>query len=233
METPQLLATPKARRVLATILSLLAGAMVVGAVGLLGYPKYTDIRASRQQKVLRTEFVTSTRLKQVYQAAAKGQVGAATTVSEGSPVTRLQVPKLHLDTVVVQGTSGQALAAGAGHYPDTPLPCSSTGNVAIAGHRTMNGHPFQDLNNLVAGDKITLTTPFQVCTYQVVPTVGDHANPYTTAPNDWTVIAQTTQPTLTLTTCTPEGTASQRLVARAMLVSTTNASSSNVAGSGA
>jgi len=31
-------ATPKARRLLATILSVLAGVMVVGAVGLLGYP---------------------------------------------------------------------------------------------------------------------------------------------------------------------------------------------------
>ena len=40
-------ATPKARRALATILSCLAIAMVVGAVGLLGYPTYTNIRASR------------------------------------------------------------------------------------------------------------------------------------------------------------------------------------------
>lgn len=220
MEMTQLLATPKARRVLATILSLLAGVMVVGAVGLLGYPKYTDIRASREQKVLSSQLTTSSKVKQAYQAAAKG--GGQAAFTEGSPVTRLQVAKIHLDTVVVQGTSSQALSAGAGHYPQTPLPCSGSGNVAIAGHRTMNGHPFQDLNLLAAGDKIVLTTPFQTCTYEVIPSVGDHANPYTTDPNDWTVIAQTSQPMLTLTTCTPEGTARQRLVARAKLVSTTN-----------
>ena len=205
-------ATPKARRALATILSCLAIAMVVGAVGLLGYPTYTNIRASREQKALRTEFLTSSKLKQAYQAASSG----------GASVTRIQIPRLGLDTVVVQGTSDQALAAGSGHYPQTPLPCSPQGNVGIAGHRTMNGHPFQHLDQLVAGDKVILTTPFQTCTYQILASVDGHANPYVTDPNDWTVIAQTAKPMLTMSTCTPEGTARQRLVARAQLVSATN-----------
>ena len=218
------LATPKARRALATILSVLAGVMVVGAVGLLGYPTYTDIRASREQKMLSKEFTTDAKVKQAYQAAVQPAAAGQTKVvlAEGSPVTRIQIPRLHVDTVVVQGTSNQALAAGAGHYPQTPLPCSSTGNVGIAGHRTMNGHPFQGLDQLAPGDKVTLITPFQSCTYQLVATVDGHANPYVTDPNDWTVIAQTAQPMLTLSTCTPEGTARQRLVARAILVSTTN-----------
>ncbi len=124
--------------------------------------------------------------------------------------------------MVVQGTSDQALAAGSGHYPQTPLPCSPQGNVGIAGHRTMNGHPFQRLDQLVAGDRVILTTPFQTCTYQILASVDGHANPYVTDPNDWTVIAQTAKPMLTMSTCTPEGTARQRLVARAELVSTTN-----------
>ena len=130
--------------------------------------------------------------------------------------------KIGLDTVVVQGTSDQALAAGSGHYPQTPLPCSPQGNVGIAGHRTMNGHPFQRLDQLAAGDKVILTTPFQTCTYQILASVDGHANPYVTDPNDWTVIAQTAKPMLTMSTCTPEGTARQRLVARAQLVSATN-----------
>jgi sortase A len=203
--------------------------MVVGAVGFLGYPTYTDIRAGREQKVLRTEFATSDALKQAYlNAAQPGAAGRRVVLAEGSAMTRIQIPKLHLDTVVVEGTSEQALAAGAGHYPQTPLPCSTTGNVGIAGHRTMNGHPFQRLDTLAPGDKITLITPFQACTYQVVPTVNGHANPYVTDPNDWTVVAQTAQPTLTMSTCTPEGTARQRLVARAALVSTTSLAGSTV-----
>ena len=218
------LATPKARRALATILTVFAGVMVVGAVGLLGYPTYTDIRASREQKMLSKQFVTDAKVKQAYQAAVQPAAAGQTkvTLAEGSPVTRIQIPKLHVDTVVVQGTSNQALAAGAGHYPQTPLPCASTGNVGIAGHRTMNGHPFQNIDQLSPGDKVTLITPFQSCTYQIVASVDGHANPYVTDPNDWTVIAQTAQPMLTMSTCTPEGTARQRLVARAMLVSTSN-----------
>ena len=215
-------ATPKARRALATILSCLAIAMVVVAVGLLGYPTYTNIRAGREQKALRTEFLTSSKLRQAYQAASGGASGSKVTLAEGSAVTRIQIARLGLDTVVVQGTSDQALAAGSGHYPQTPLPCTPQGNVGIAGHRTMNGHPFQHLDQLVTGDKVILTTPFQTCTYKILASVDGHANPYVTDPNDWTVIAQTAKPMLTMSTCTPEGTARQRLVARAQLVSATN-----------
>jgi LPXTG-site transpeptidase (sortase) family protein len=223
-----LTATPKARRLLATILSCLAGVMVVGAIGLLGYPEYTNLRADRKQAALRVEFANaSAKLKAAYAAASLGgkPVAGGTsqiTLAEGSPITRIQIPKISVDTVVVQGTSPQALAAGAGHYPTTPLPCSTTGNVGIAGHRTMNGHPFQDLNRMAPGDKITLITPFESCVYQVVTSVDGHANPWVTAPNDWTVVAQTQQPMLTLTTCTPEGTATQRIAVRAMLISHTN-----------
>lgn len=201
---------------------------MVGAVGLLGYPKYTDIRASRQQKALRAEFLSASnaKLKQAYQAAAQpatsGTGGTRVTLAEGSAITRIQIPKLGVDTIVVEGTSNQALAAGTGHYPQTPLPCSSKGNTSYAGHRTMNGHPFQHLDQLVQGDKVIMTTPFQTCTYEILGPVDGHANPWVTDPNDWTVIAQTTQPMLTMSTCTPEGTARQRLVARAKLVSVTN-----------
>ena len=222
-------ATPKARRLLATILSCLAGVMVVSAAGFLGYPKYTDMKANRQQKVLRTELATSAALRQAYQNAAQpGAAGKKVVLAEGSAMTRIQIPRLHLDTVVVQGTSDQALAAGAGHYPQTPLPCANSGNVGIAGHRTMNGHPFQRLDTLTPGDRVVLTTPFESCTYQIVAAVDGHANPYVTEPNDWTVVAQTPKPMLTMSTCTPEGTARQRLVARAELVSKTSAAGSTV-----
>lgn len=219
-------ATPKARRLLATVLSVVAGLMVVGAVGLLGYPTYTDIREGREQKTLRAQFdASSAALKKAYQAASAGTNsragGQQVTLAEGSPITRIQIPAIHLDTVVVQGTSSQALDAGTGHYPQTPLPCSSSGNVAIAGHRTMNGHPFQDLPNLRPGDTVTLITPFQSCVYEAVQPFDGHSNPWVTSPNDWTVIAQTTQPMLTLTTCTPEGTATQRYVVRLLLTKVT------------
>ncbi len=58
------------------------------------------------------------------------------------------------------------MRAGAGHYPDTPLPCED-GNVGIAGHRTTYGKPFANLDQLGPGDTIILETPIGSCTYEV------------------------------------------------------------------
>jgi sortase A len=208
------LASRKAKRALATILSLTAGLMVAGAAGLVGYPFYTDLRAQRQQDTLAAEFATSPQVKAAYQNPG----GRKVKLADGAPLTRIVIPKLRVDTVVVEGTSQRALAAGAGHYPDSPLP-GEPGNVAIAGHRTMNGKPFEHLDRLSPGDKVILITPFARHTYEVVSPFEGHLNPWVTAPNDWKVAAPTKDAVLTLTTCHPKGTARERLVARAKLLS--------------
>jgi LPXTG-site transpeptidase (sortase) family protein len=133
------------------------------------------------------------------------------SVKEGDPLTRFEIPTLGVDTIVVQGTSPSALKAGAGHYPSTPLPGVS-GNVAIAGHRTTYGRPFNRIDQLKVGDSIILTTPEGRYTYKV------SRPPFITSPFDWTIIAKSTKPLLTLTTCHPKGSARQRLVVRAELV---------------
>lgn len=140
-------------------------------------------------------------------------------VEDGAALTRLIVPSLALDTIVVEGTSLKALASGAGHYPGTPMP-GEAGNVAIAGHRTMNGKPFAQLDQLRPGELVTLVTPFAKHTYKVIPAFGGHANPWVTQPNDWTVAAPSNESYLTLTTCHPKGSSRERLVARAELVTT-------------
>ena len=68
--------------------------------------------------------------------------------------------------MVVEGTGASALRAGAGHYPNTPLP-GEEGNVAIAGHRTTYGKPFANLDRLKPGDEIILETPVGKYTYKV------------------------------------------------------------------
>ena len=67
---------------------------------------------------------------------------------------------------MVEGTTQDALRAGAGHYPETALPCGA-GNVAIAGHRTTFGQPFNRLDEVAPGAEITLETPLGTCTYRV------------------------------------------------------------------
>jgi sortase A len=100
---------------------------------------------------------------------------------EGAGVFRIEIPKLGTDAIVVQGTSSRALQAGAGHFPNTPLP-GSRGNVAVLGHRTFYGRPFVHLDQLRVGDRVSLTTPIGVDTYSVVPAFGGHRNP-------WVVVA--------------------------------------------
>ncbi len=135
------------------------------------------------------------------------------SLKEGGPLTRFEIPKFGVDTIVVQGTSASALRAGAGHYPTTALP-GQKGNVGIAGHRTTYGRPFNRIDQFVVGDKIILTTPVARYTYTV------SKPPWITTPFDWDIVAKTKDPVLTLTTCHPIGSARERLVVRAKLVKT-------------
>src|SRR5690349_6221198 len=130
--------------------------LLVAAVGTLGYPFYTNLLQNRIQSRLDRQ-LTSEDLKQAY---LERRVGI------GDSLTRIQIPDIKVDVVVVEGTTASALRAGAGHYPDTPLPCE-VGNVSIAGHRTTYGRPFHNVDLLDVGDTITLVTPIGKCTYAV------------------------------------------------------------------
>jgi sortase A len=176
-------------------------AMVLVAVGLLGYPFYTNLYQARVQQRLDRELV-SPELEQAYRERAVGT---------GDALTRIKIDKIGVDVVVVEGTTLSALRAGAGHYPQTPLPCE-TGNVGIAGHRTTYGKPFENLQMLQPGDTIVLETPIGSCTYKLIKP------PFIVTPSDTSVVAPTPTPTLTLTTCHPKGSAKQRLIVQAELV---------------
>ena len=106
-------------------------------------------------------------------------------IQVGDSLTRIKIPAIDVDVVVVEGTSASALRAGAGHYPSTPLPCEQ-GNVGIAGHRTTYGRPFNNLDLLAPGDLIVLETPIGICTYKV-------SEPYRiVAPDDMSVVGNVT-----------------------------------------
>lgn len=137
------------------------------------------------------------------------KLAAGDAPSDGSPVAVLQIPKIGLDTVVVQGTSTNDLHLGPGHYDGTPMP-GQVGNVAIAGHRTTYGAPFYNLNELSTGDTIVLTTLQGKFTYSVVHNL-------VVSPSDSSVLDPSTSPILTLTTCNPRFSAVQRLVVQADL----------------
>ena len=188
---------PWLRRVLSGFSVLL----VLGGLALVGYPFATNMWTDRIQERLENQ-IASPELQQAYKERK---------VETGDSLTRIKIPAIGLDTVVVEGTTPSALRAGAGHYPQTPLPCEG-GNVSIAGHRTTYGRPFGNVDQLKPGDTIELTTPIGGCVYQVAKA------PFVVAPTDMSVIDPTGERSLTLTTCHPTGSAAQRLIVRATWV---------------
>ncbi len=131
-------------------------------------------------------------------------------VNDGDPIGRIRIPKIGVDKIVVQGTARGDLAKGPGHYPATPMP-GQLGNAAIAGHRTTFGKPFYDLNSVAPGDEITIQTVYGTFTYRVF-------KKEIVKPTDIAVVGPTADAELTLTTCNPRFSASQRLVVHARLV---------------
>lgn len=134
---------------------------------------------------------------------------AITPPAVGQPIGLLAIPRIGLDDALVQGTGQQQLQGGPGHYVNTPLP-GEMGNVAIAGHRTTFAAPFYDLNELAQGDPIYIQTSQGLFEYIVT---GQKVVPA----NDNAVLDTATVPELTLTTCNPRYSASQRLVVVALL----------------
>ena len=204
------------RRVLSGVITML---FLAGA-GMFTYPFFTDLYTKHSvQAGLEQEFEHDSLRALTFEEWEA-------TVENGRALTRIIIPELGVNTLVVEGTSPDALRAGAGHYPNTPLP-GQDGNVAIAGHRTTYGRPFNQVDLLEAGDAIWLLTPVGEYEYEVVtPPAEWGATPeayrcetacFITHPQDWQVIAPTSVPSLTLTSCHPKGSAAQRIVIRAEL----------------
>ena len=126
---------------------------------------------------------------------------------DGSVVAELQIPAIGVDQYVVEGTTTDDLSKGPGHYTGTAAP-GQAGNVAIAGHRTTHGAPFNRLGDLRKGDRIILTTTSgETLTYVVAGTPG------AVSPGDVSVLNYFGDNRITLTTCNPEFSSTQRLIA--------------------
>jgi sortase A len=193
-------------------LSILSIVLALAGVGMFAYPFATDLWSARIQSKLRTQF-NDPNYKDAYRLHK---------IKLGQGLTRLSIPKLKLNVLVVEGTTPAALKAGAGHYVSSPLP-GEAGNVAIAGHRTTYGRPFNRLDEMKAGDVVYLDTPFARYEYKTVASFDGQANPHPVTPTTFSVVARPADPNahwLTLTTCHPKGSAKQRLVLRLELART-------------
>ena len=106
--------------------------------------------------------------------------------------------------VVVEGTGYEDLQKGPGHYPGTALP-GQVGNVVVAGHRTSHSKPFRNIDKLVPGDDVIMTTADGRFDYKVTGTEIVY-------PDALWIVNQTPDYTATLFACHPAGSTRQRIV---------------------
>jgi sortase A len=139
-------------------------------------------------------------------ASGKGKPAAAMHGLIG----RIEIPRLFLSVVVVEGIGRTTLRRGIGHIPGTALP-GEAGNVGLAGHRDTFFRPLKDLR---VNDEIRFSTPRGDFRYEVESLrIVD--------PDDTGALAASGESELTLVTCYPfyyVGPAPKRWVVRARQV---------------
>ncbi len=140
----------------------------------------------------------------------------------GDAFALMYVPRLGEDWVrpVFEGTDLAVLAKGVGHYSGTAVP-GEVGNFAVAGHRTTWGRPFHDIDLLRDGDRVVVRTADHVYVYAVtghevvLPTRVEVVAPVPDDPG-----AAPDAAVLTLTSCHPRYSATERYVVHAALEET-------------
>jgi sortase A len=168
-----------------------------------------------------------------------GAGGVGIPLGEG--IANIYIPRLGRDFAftIVQGSTvptDAELEKGPAHYRDTALP-GGVGNFSVAGHRVGKGEPFLNLDQVKAGDMVIIETKTSWFVYQVLGKNGDLSQPDANgvpgreivSPSDGNVLlpvpdhpnqpAKATDRYLTMTTCHPKFTATQRMVVHAALVS--------------
>jgi sortase A len=129
----------------------------------------------------------------------------------GKPLGEIELTRVGVTAMILEGTDDRTLRRAVGHVPGTPLP-GQPGNVAIAGHRDTF---FRALRNVRQNDEITLMTLQGSYRYRVdsISVVGPEATQ---------VLDNTGGDFLTLVTCFPfyyVGPAPRRFIVRAQRIS--------------
>ena len=140
------------------------------------------------------------------------------TLAMGEPIGTLEITRVGLSGVVVEGDSDAVLDRAIGHLPDTPLPWK-TGNTALAAHRDTI---FRPLRSVRLGDVLRLKTPHGDFDYRVNETL-------IVKPDEVWVLDPTPVTTLTLISCWPFdfiGHAPERFIVRAERIPTVNVAAS-------
>jgi sortase A len=175
--------------------------LVLGVV-LLGYVASEYFGMHKEQQRLRAAW--DQQQKRPFPVEKESEL----PVNDG--LIRLDIPKIDLSAIVVDGTTRKQLKNGPGRIVGTPLP-GEKGNSVISAHRDTF---FRHIYELKVGDEIDVQRNGQSLKFEVTgKKIVD--------PDDLSVLKQTENPQLTLITCYPTyyiGPAPQRLVVFSKLV---------------
>ena len=208
---------------LATFLRGIGQTLITAGVVILLFVAYelyfTGLETAREQHALSDE------IEQVWRhGGGYSKPGdPLPKIKIGDGVAVLRIPRFGREwfKVVVEGVSVADLKRGPGHYPGTQLP-GQKGNFVVSGHRTTYGAPFNRVDELEQGDAIVVETrttwyTYRVTTTQVVePTAIEVTYPVPYRAGEKPVLAR-----ITLTSCHPKYSASQRYVVFGQLEETT------------
>lgn len=197
------------------MLAGLAVVLYVPATWLWGYIEQRGLSEEFDQ-----ELVTSLSANQELIGQLEGQAewekikrlaeSTQASLSTEQAIAMLEIPKIGVAAVIVEGTGDGSLRKGVGHLEETMLP-GREGNFAIAGDRVLWGGPFLNLDDLSPGDEIKLKTTYAEFDYVVKSSV-------ITVPEDTSVLGGIGKDEITMITCDPPWSTSNRLIVKGELV---------------
>jgi sortase A len=183
-------------------------ALFAGATVLLGYTGLVLVDAAifQHREKSRLENILNER-RQAGKSATTAPMESVFAVGPDGLIGRLEIVRLGVSVMVVEGTTSRKLKRAAGHIRGTAMP-GQRGNIGISAHRDTF---FRPLRNIQANDLVTLTTPDGQYRYRVVST-------RVVPPSDVAVLNSDGNEILTLVTCYPfyfVGAAPSRFIVRA------------------
>ncbi len=152
--------------------------LIVIGITCLGLWGFFTVQARIEQSILEDEL-------HLPRPSHTSPVFAKQQLQEGDLFGRLEVPRLNMSVMVMEGIGSRTLRLGAGHVPGTAL--------AFAAHRDSFFRPLKDVK---VDDTIRMTTPdgvteFRVTSTKIVP------------PTDTSVLDEASDKRLVLVTCYP------------------------------
>jgi LPXTG-site transpeptidase (sortase) family protein len=145
------LSIPVVRRFAIVIFVLAFGSMMFNQI--LG-PLVHDRAATALEQRLASDLVN-------------GVAPVSNPIAVGVPIGLIEVPNRDVRAVVIEGSKAEQLAQASGHLIGSALP-GQPGVSAILGRSQTYGAEFKNLDQLIVGDEVVVTTGQGVHTYEVI-----------------------------------------------------------------